>query len=270
MRTRALAIAVTTGLVLTLAPATAHAAKKPTFKLSISTSRSVADVGQTIAISGKVSGPKAAKKRLLVQRKVGAGAWKTVRKITTTSKRRYATTVPVTTAGQQYLRVVAPKSKKARAGSSTARGFVGWRWLDAGASAATDGLTRGSLRIDGKVHAPTYVPTQHNDDGYLFIDTGRSCDALVAGLAVEAPTANQAMVYVFQGRSITDDPESFSVKMVSGNSGVVETRWPIKRQSSLVAMMVDENTDNAAQSAGLIKPRVHCSVNALPQAVLPL
>ena len=256
MRLGALTIATATAVALVVAPATAHAAKKPVYKVSISTSTAKADVGQTIKVSGKVRGPKAAKMRLAVQVKVGAGKWKTVKKVRTTKKNRYATAVKVTTAGQQQLRVVAPKSKKARQGVSKARGFVGWRWLDLTAQAKE---ARGSVRVGPvTIAGKTYAKAITLIDARLAFNVNDLCDTFTAGVGVKDGIDEGASVDTFVSTpgwgngSVTELAPGAPAKALKENLKGIYT----------VGMIVEGGV------VSTVDPTAHCSVNTLPNPVV--
>lgn len=270
MRTRSLVTATAVALALAVAPTmSAEAApKKPVFKVSASLSTSTADVGQTVRVSGKVSGPRAAKKRLAVQRRIGSGSWKTVARTSTTKSRRFSARVKVTTAGAQQFRVVAPATKKARQGVSASRALTGWRWIDPVAGAAVEDLTRATLTIDGARHAAWTAPI--NADGALYARVDGRCDALTAGLAVESGAIdNRAITQVAQFDSWqASDPIAAAAKLVTANSGVVQTRWPLSSATNAIAVFVSTDVTGTARG-GLVQPRLHCSVNSLPKTQMP-
>lgn len=267
MRTRSLAAAAAVALVASLAPSmAAEAAAKPTFRVSAALSSGTADVGRAVTISGKVTGPAAARKLLLVQRQVGTGAWNTVAKVRTSTKRQYRASVKVTTAGAQQLRVVAPRSTKARQGTSTARRLTGWRWIDPTTNGAVRQLARGALTIDG-ARQSALVATAGSGEFYARVD-GR-CDALTTGLAVEGDMDSYAQVEMVQLESWeADEPRSAAGKQVSGGSGVVQTRWTLSPRTGIVALGIWVRPE-AEERGGLVSPLLHCSVNSLPKTVMP-
>lgn len=269
VRLRSAVTATVVALTVSVAPTMAAEAapKKPTFKVSVSIPTSTADVGTSIRVSGKVSGPRAAKKRLVVQRKVGAGRWTTVRKVTTTSKRRYSTSVKVTTAGAQQFRVVAPASKKARQGVSRTRSLTGWRWLDVSTAGAVENLARGTATLDGRRHAGAWV-TPDSNQGMMFATTAGRCDLLTVGVGIQStdPT-DAAQLMVMQATTWAgDDVVAGSMQYVTVRAGLVQTRVPVKRQSQAIGVMVD--ADSGAQGV-MVAPRLHCSLNSLPRTTVP-
>ena len=268
VRLRSAVTATVVALTVSVAPTMAAEAapKKPTFKVSVSIRTSTADVGTSIRVSGKVSGPRAAKKRLVVQRKVGAGRWTTVRKVTTTSKRRYSTSVRISTAGAQQFRVVAPASKKARQGVSRARSLTGWRWLDVSTAGAVENLVRGTATLDGRRHSAWITPD--SNQGMMFATTAGRCDMLTVGLGVQStdPTDASQLMVMQATTWAGDDVVAGTMQYATVRTGLVQTRVPVKPQSHAVGVMVD--ADSGAQGV-MVAPRLHCSLNSLPRTTVP-
>jgi len=257
MRLRTLAAATALGLVASLAPTVAaEAASKPLFKVSITASATKADVGRTIKVSGKVSGPAAAKKRLAVQVKVGKGAWRTVTKVRTTKSRKYAANVTVSTAGQQYVRVVAPKSKKARQGVSKSRGFVGWRWLDLTTQRrdAAGSAVVGPVTIAGKKYAKAITLTNVR----LTFNVNTVCDTFTAGAGIKDGIVEGSALTTFVSTPAWGD--GFFTELAP-NTAAKSVRHALAGIYTL-GMIVEGGT------ATVVDPRVHCSVNALPAPVV--
>lgn len=256
MRLRALTLATATGLVLAVAPTTAHAAAKPTFKVTASANKTAADVGQSIKVTGKVAGPRAAKKVLLVQRKVGTSAWKTVAKVRTTTKRKYSASVKVTTAGKQHLRVVAPKSKKAKAGVSRTRAFTGWRWIDlttAPSENAGDN-SRAEVRIAGKAYASKVMTFSGTG---IYFNVGRVCSTFAASIGVPDETSDTAELLTF-----TQKKADFSDEAVPTTTAVAANTAPkAVRQSLTGVSLLGIGAGNGVLTT--IAPQARCSVNAL-------
>ncbi|WP_313406711.1 hypothetical protein [Aeromicrobium sp.] len=260
MRLRTIAVAAVVGLIASIAPATAaEAAKKPVYKVSIKIGKTSADVHQNITVVGRVKGPKAAKKRLVVQRKVGAGKWTNVRKVRTNKVGRYATKVKVATAGQQYLRVVAPKSKKARAGVSSRRGYVGWRWLDLTVQPSQtegDGAVKGPATIAGT----TYPKAITFENTGTYFNTAGVCDIFKSTAGVvdggtPSGTVLALMASDYQLGSETD-PRETSLELTAG-----QAPQPFRaslRDTRLFAF------GSVNGRIAVVSPLAHCTVNALP------
>lgn len=258
MRFRTIAVAAAVGLIASLAPATAaEAAKKPAYQVSIKIGKTKADVGQVITVAGRVKGPKAKKKRLVVQRKVGTGAWRSVKKVRTNKKGRYATKVKVNLAGQQYLRVVAPKSKKARMGVSSRRGYVGWRWLDLTTQRSqTEGndAVKGPATIAGK----TYPKAITFENTGTYFNTAAVCDTFksTAGVVDGGTETGGALALAFTSEQLESEPRETFVELRAGEA-------PKPFRASLRDIRSFAFGSDSGRIA-VVSPQVHCTVNALP------
>lgn len=263
MKLRTLAVATTVALIASLAPTTAEAAPKRAYQVSIKVSRTQADVGQTVRIAGRVAGPKATKKRLAIQRKVGHGTWRTVKKVRTTSRARYSAAVKVTTAGRQYFRVVAPKSSKRRAGHSKGRALTGYRWLDLttqpGNTLGSDAPTRGAAVVAGRTYPKALT---FHVAGLAFDILGR-CTTFkaTAGVPDNAPISSAEIRVVTLDRLDSTTPTSVDTPLTGG-------RAPVALRASLTGQRVFGLTDRLGTVA-VISPQARCSVNSLPRLVMP-
>ena len=261
MRLRTLAVATAVGLVASLAPTVAaEAAAKPIYKVSISTSAAKADVGQTVKVSGKVTGPRAARKSLAVQLKVGKGAWRTVKKVRTTTSRRYSASIKVSTAGKQYLRVVAPKTKKVRQGVSRTRGLVGWRWLDltSRAKSAGDSVAVAPASVAGTTYAKAISVSGRR----ITFPVNGACDTFTAGFGVRDGVALGTTVMTFISTSAWGNATPVEV---APNTAPKSLNLKLQGASTL-GMDVE-----LGAVATVVNPRVHCTVNTAPSmAVLEM
>jgi hypothetical protein len=255
VRLRSLVTATTVALTVSVAPTVAaEAAAKPTYKVSVVTSKAKADVGQTIKVSGKVTGPLSSKKRLTVQVRAGSGTWKTVKKVSTTRKSRYSTQVKVTSAGKQSVRVVAPRSKKARQGVSKARGFVGWRWLDLTVQPqAVNGSAKvGPVTIAGKNYAKAITLT----DARIMFTINDSCDTFQGAAGVKDGVDTNATLTTFVSTPGWGD----------GTDHAVTAGAPVTKVSQTVkdgywfGMIAEGGVVTA------VNPTIHCTVNRLSSA----
>ncbi len=86
------------------------------------------DVGQVLTVSGRVR-PKAPHKRVRVQELApGTTTWRTVARARLTKKSRYAATIRIGHAGPTSYRVVKPRARGHRAGTSAPASLTGWQW----------------------------------------------------------------------------------------------------------------------------------------------
>ena len=267
MHLRTLAAATALGLVASLAPTVAaEAAAKPTYRVSISTSATKADVGRTIKVSGKVAGPNAAKKRLAVQVRAGKGAWKTVAKVRTTKSRRYAAKVKVTTAGSQSIRVLAPKSKRAHAGKSTTRSFTGWRWLDLTQQEfATTGPrpTTGRVTVAGTVYPKAWTVISRTA---LYFDGAQSCDTFKSAAALLPGTTDPGLLLSATAPTLAPDDGS---QVTQGSLQLQPGAAPRSFRMNLAGQRMFAFLNAGSDPVAIVAPLAHCSVNSLTAPAVP-
>jgi len=266
MRVRSLSVVAAVGLVAWLAPAGAAQAAPATYRVSISVSAAKADVGQSVTVTGRVSGPRAARKLVLVQQRVGTGAWRTVTKVRTTSSARYSTRVKVTTAGAQALRVVAPRSTVRRAGTSAARSLTGWRWVDASRAGVSSNLRTGTVTIHGTRYSGLTVAPRGS--GKLLVRFDGRCDAVSYSAGVGGEMNNWALLDLMQGQGAELAPALARIEpWVSGGNTPLTSTWALRTESDHLEFGLFSSSQD--QRAVLISPRLHCTVNSLPKATRP-
>lgn len=233
------------GAVLVAAPAQAA-----TYSVTISISKVKADVGQTIAFSGSVSGKKAAKKTVTLQRKVGSGAWKTVGTAKTNKKKKYSFRHKVSATGSQLFRVVAPKKGSTKAGISPRKAFTGWTWLH---------LSQQPKYVHGDVRfgfSPTVLDVQRPRsiqlEGVVGWQLNNRCDTSDINVVLYPDTTGPVTVTSDVG-GVEDTTEANSsalsrIDVVTVNAPYLELR----------------NEDSPTIPVVLTSPRIHCSVAELP------
>jgi len=266
MRVRFLSVAAAVGLVACLAPAGAAQAAPASYRVSIALSATKADVGQTVTVSGRVTGPRAARKALLVQHRVGTGAWRTVKKVRTTASARYSAAVRISTAGAQSLRVVAPRSSVRRAGASAARGLTGWRWIDAARSGVSSNLQAGTVTVHGSRYSGLTVAPRGS--GKLLVRFDGRCDAVSYSAGVGGEMNNWALLDLMQGQGAELAPALARIEpWVSGGNTPLTATWALRTESDHLEFGLFSSSQD--HRAVLISPRLHCTVNSLPKATLP-
>ena len=265
MRIRTLSVGAAIGLVVWLVPAPAHAAPA-TYRVSIAVSAAKADVGQSLKVTGKVTGPRAGRKQVHVQQRIGMGAWRTVKKVRTTASGRYSSAVKVTTAGAQSLRVVAPKSKVRRAGTSAARQVMGWRWIEAVRTGAVHNLRSGSVRVHGATYSGLTVAPR--DSGRLLVRFDGRCNAVSYAAGVGGEMNNWALIDLMQGQGASLAPALARIEpWVSGGNEPLSSTWALRGESDHLEFGLFSSSQD--QRAVLISPRLHCNVNSLPRTTMP-
>lgn len=256
-RLSVLLVAALVAAVLTSAPASAA-----TYSVTIKLSAVKADVGKTVTISGSVSGSKAAKKSLLVQRKVGSGAWKKIGSVKTTSKKKYTYKHKVSTAGAQQFRVVAPKKGSTKQGVSPAKSFAGWRWLNL---AEQPTFVYGAAAIDTN---PTILGKKrpHSIEVYpnSFGATHEGVSWTLSELCDKSDI--KAALYAVAGSNTSDLYSSTD----GGGSTISVTATELKTSNvvSSASQYLQIENEGLAYTVVLVSPRIHCSVNRVPDPIL--
>ena len=183
---------------------------------------------------------------------MGRGAWKTVARARTPTTRRYAAKVKVRTAGAQSIRVLAPKSKRAKAGASRTRAFTGWRWLDlTKQETRNEGpVTVGPVTIAGKRHATAMT---FSNSGTYFNING-ACDTFKSGVGVkDGLDENASLLTIVATPAMGDDRET-----------PVTAGAPVKTVRQSVSGMTMFAMGAGSGTVSTVDPLVHCTVNRLP------
>lgn len=253
MHRSTIALAALVGLVAAVLVVTP--AQAATYGVTLTVGATRADVGTKVVLSGAVSGSKAAKKTVLVQRRVGTGAWKTIAKPRTSSSKRYSYSHQVSVVGPQQFRVVAPKKGSTQVGTSPRRGFTGFTWLWLAQQPHFAGPTRtfwdATLTVGGvaRPHSILSLEDGHVADWQL----GGRCDRADIRAAVDDAATGYAS-YSF----LTDIPSQ-----VASSATAQDNLRPVDVQLNKDAstLVVDSGGNEALI---IVSPRVHCSVSRLP------
>lgn len=254
MRQRSLLVIATVAAVCLAAQLPAEAARTPTFRVTLTTSTTTSDVGTTVTLRGAVRGPKSARKTLLIQRRIGASQWTTIARTRTGPRSRYVRRVTTTTAGVQSLRVIAPRSTKAKRGTSAARMLTGWRWLDLTTqSQQAAGDVRGPVTVNGVSYGASYV-FQYNG---VHFKTGRSCTTLRTQIAVPDGTTQDARLAVFTSPNGALDWDRATTVEVWAGAAALTREFPV--QDTYLSLGFGGGDKVAA-----LNPQVRCAAEALP------
>jgi|GEM_PF-5430106 len=253
---RRLLVAASIGAFLSLLLVSVPA-EAATYKVSLSLSAAQADTGKTIKLTGAVSGSKAAKKTVWVQRKVGSGAWTTIAKPKTNASKKYAYTHTVSAAGAQQFRVVAPKKGSVKQGVSPSRSLVGWKWL-------------------------LLAQQSHWSTGAQYVDTTRTIDGVSYPHSLELIGDSSAAAFIHWNLSQWCDHYDVRATLPGGIAGS-QTFWVTSDASTGTTVYGGEVTrlpevvgsfstflrfgkPASGSSVVVLTPRVHCRVAALPDA----
>lgn len=248
-------LALALGSVALAAPAQAA-----TYSLTLTASHTNRDVGQTLTLTGKVTGSKAAKKKLTVQRRAGAGAWTTIGTVRTTSKKTYSFKHRVTRTGAQSFRVVAPKNGSTKIGVSPTRNITGWTWLDLYDESyySAGGVQRGWV---GPVNGGTppretlglYSSDGSDVHGSVAWRTESLCDRLTAAFGMSDSDGTAKWVRIsLPGADVEVQPSEITTL----NRSLVDVGLFSMRRF----------TDSGEGYVAIESPRAHCKVARLPVA----
>ena len=257
MRTTTLAVGLATivaGAVLTAAPAQAA-----TYGVTLTINKSTADIGTKVTLTGKVSGKGSAKKSVVIQRKAGS-AWKTITTTTTSSKSTYAKAITIRSTGAGVYRVAAKKAGTTSTGYSPSRTVTGYRWLWLHQqSQFSAGVTYvGTVEQLGKRYP--HSMTMFSGGSTLAWGLGKTCDQLSAKLAVAD----------YSG----DDVEAQKVEVGGGTGPGTYTvgQPPVtivgQAQPTSEYLSITRPSNGSSVPVHLLSPKVHCSVDELPDPSL--
>lgn len=164
--------AMALGAVLVAGSMTAAEAAPKAYKVSAKVSKSTADVGNRIKISGKVSGESASKlkgDKVTIQRKYNGGGWQKVGTAKISSKRSFSLSTRLVKGGTTSFRVVKSKSGKIRSGVSSTRTIKVYKWIDL-TTAPTLELSGGLRNHPVTVNGKTYPRNIQSSIGIVFLE----------------------------------------------------------------------------------------------------
>jgi hypothetical protein len=238
------------GSVVLAAPAEAA-----TYSVTLTASHTNRDVGQTLTLTGKVAGSKAAGKKLTVQRRVADGPWSTIGTVRATSKKTFTVKHKVSRTGAQSFRVVAPKSGSTKTGTSPARSITGWTWLYLTDQPhfTTGGSFVGTKAVVGDT---TYARSVELTSGSGTRAISWSLDGRCNASDVDVALDNSQLWSVQTVDAETDDGGA-SQQAMAGERRALDV---VTSASDYVTYSVTANTSNVK----LVSPRLHCSVSRLP------
>jgi hypothetical protein len=161
MRKALLVLLTTSALVLGFA-ATANAAPKAAYKVTLTTSTTSSVAGKFITVSGKVTGPKAAGRNVAIQRQYVGGGWTTVAAAAVKKNGRFSARVETPIGGSTSFRAIKGKSSVRKAGISPTRSTKVFQWLYLSNQPGVLGsATPGGLTIAGTYYSHAFNLTDN-------------------------------------------------------------------------------------------------------------
>ncbi len=251
MRRTTLALGLATvvaGAVLTAAPAQAA-----TYGVTLAASKSTADVGKKVTLTGKVTGKGSAKKSVVIQRKT-ANAWKTITTTKTSSKSTYSKAITIRSTGAGVYRVAAKKAGKTTTGYSPSRTVVGYRWLrlaDQPLLANGQVFNNTTARVLEKRYSRSIELSSFDNMSSVTWRLSGLCDRSDVGAALNNSSLGSEQL------DVSTDDGGTSVNALAGSIqplNVVTT----------ASEFVEYSITNADYNVLLIAPRIHCSADRLP------
>lgn len=253
------AIALVAILVAASGLAVAPASAAGTYRVTLSSSRSVADVGQVAVLTGKVSGNGAGKKTIGIDVKVGDGAWKHLGTTRTRKTGAYTYRATVTSAGTMSYRVVVPRSKTVGKATSKTVSLQTWRWLDLYDQPY---LTGGGVVGRGAYETTTIggaKPPAHTlamgEGSYAYWNLAQECNKVLAQAGLSDSDLGSSATVRFELSGDTTDVPVTGGQPLQGFASMAT--------SSVGGFRVSRPDDHYAY---LVLPRAHCKVNQLPVA----
>lgn len=240
----------------------ADAAAKPAYKVTLSTSVAKSEAGRFITVAGKVTGPKAAGKTVLIQRHYVGTGWVNVTTAVIKKSGRYAARVETPRGGTTSFRAVKARSSVRKAGASPQRSIPVYEWLYLShQNGLYDGVTPGvEDTINGKSYPRSLSFGNSNPEvTYKFgkLCTKVSTIALYRFSGSDDPGAQMNLALI----STPESGPSVPVSTVL-NSG---TAVPLT-VSSATAKYFAIQTANMDSSYFLTlgDPRAYCNADRLP------
>lgn len=239
---------VVAGAVLTAAPAQAA-----TYGVTLTVSTSTADIGKKVTLTGKVSGKGSAKKSVVIQRKT-AKAWKTITTVTTSSKSTYSKAITIRSTGAGVYRVAAKKSGATSTGYSPSRTVTGFRWLwlaDQPLLTTGQAFVNTTVRVLEKRYAHSIELSAFTNTSVVEWRLANACDRSDIGAALNnSSLGSEAVSVTTNDGGKTIDAIAGAIQRVEGVSASTRT--------------LGYSIDNPDHNVLLVAPRVHCSVDQLP------
>jgi hypothetical protein len=237
--------------------------KKPTYHVTI-TLGAAKEVGKKIAVSGKVTGPGAAASKVLVERRYGAAAWKTVAKPKTDKHGKYHAKVPLVQPGDTSFRVVKAASSSAKQGTSKTLTRTVWGWLNLADQTYFSAFSVANTTTT--VHGTDYPKSFETAAGLpgvaVYVELGQSCDRARTDFAwTDGSDDTGAKLTLQHGDPNTATP---STEADGDAVGTVTDDVTGLDEYALVLNATQGSGPDASQAvATLMTPRFHCSVPRL-------
>jgi hypothetical protein len=260
MRKSLYVLLTTLALVLAFA-ATANAAPKGAYKVTLRTSTTSSVAGRFITVAGRVTGPKAAGKSVRIQRQYGPGIWTTVATATVKHNGTYSARVETPIGGNTSFRALKAKSTARKAGISPTRTTKVFQWLYlSNEPGRLSGTFPYETTIGGKLYTHAFVLEDAGDR--VDYRTDSLCTTFTTVVAYGTPSDPAASMNLNVQRTSPTQTTTDTVVPVS-------TAAPKTVTTSLVGTkvfdMYVDTTDPSFYGAQLGDPKIYCNASSLPE-----
>lgn len=261
MRKAVLALLTTTALAVgsVLPLATAEAAAKPAYKVTLKTSVASSVAERFITVSGKVAGPKAAGRNVIIQRQYGGGGWATVATAKIRANGTYAARVETPKGGTTAFRAYKAASSVRKAGLSAAKAIPVFRWINLATQTSLHDADDVIVGVEETYLGKTRQSINAFGDGYAQFKISGQCTQLTSVVDYQDDGATQSVDVVWRQQYIGGG---------STGSGIVLTKGTPKTmtmdlvQARTLALEVS-NFDSGYKLL-VFEPKVWCNADVLP------
>jgi hypothetical protein len=253
-------VVVLSALTLVVGLATlADAAAKPAYKVTLRTSVAKSTADHFITVSGKVTGPKAARHTVTIQRQYVGGPWITVAHATIRSNGRYSASVETPKGGTTSFRALKAKSSARRAGTSAVRSIPVYQWIYlAGQSSLNDSTVQPGIveTVDGRT-APSVDVFGNAEVSYKL---GGLCTQLATVAAYSGPSG-PASINLDVVKTPTNGGPSTTVPYVVSTGTSQSILTPL---SGFKYLIFETSNYDTSYKLVLGNPRAYCNADHLP------
>ena len=263
MRKTVLVVLAAFSVIVSVMALPSSAAAKPAYKVSLTTSVTKSTAGKFIIVSGKVTGPKAAGRNVVIQREYDGKPWVTVAVAKIKPNGKYSARVETPRGGTTAFRVLKAKSSVRKAGVSPIKAIPVYEWL----YLANQGYTLDN----GSVSTPISedIGDKLYDRSMTFNDGDTEVGYLLKNLCTTFSTV------AFYRTPGVGPQDQMSVGLLrypftgppTLTSTAVTTEFPVTVSSSLVGterLSIDLTSLDASNFMTLGNPRVYCNADHLP------
>lgn len=257
------------GLVVAASSMTAAEAAPKAYGVTVKVSKTTADVGATIKVTGKVSGENARKlkgKKVTVQRKYGNAGWQKVADAKISSKRTFSLSTKLVAGGNTSFRVVKSKSGKIRTGTSATRTLSVYKWIDL-TTAPSVGFSAGLRNHPVTLNGKTYARALQGSGVVVTGFNATGCTALTTTIGF--PDKEKVALASTDSQTLTAMSGKASSATPTEHGPYVVTRDEVKKvtinfaSAEVMALVNSVDAASGPATAVLADPLVRCNSDSL-------